>query len=507
MRKTKIKLAIIVLIGFMLRVYKLADLSLWINEAKVVCFAKKDLLSVFQFTDFYRPVYLLLSRIWLNVFGMDEFFVRLLPAVLGSLSIILMYRIGRMLWDRKTGLVAAYILCLSVFHVYFSRQGKGVSSLLVFLCLISFLLMLKIHTKKKTKYYFYIFFTNILILCSHPVGIFYVFTEKICHLFLNNRKVDIKWNILLIAIGCVLFPWFYYVGLFTPDKFSVNFLPVSLLDIAKFFEVFSCGGRQLVHGGEGYKLSYARMIMPWVLTSIYFSIFVSELFCNKNKIKNVLLVWLLLPLILILTYSYFIQPIYWPRYVIYSLPAFYLLLAHFIAGFRKGCVIILVAVSFLSIGSLNNIYNPQFKEGFKEATYFLKDKLKNNDIVVFAPAEMMAGIFYYLKNDDLDIMGRIDDDKGMLFDKKWETDFIFENNRFICLQFDDIARFSEDFSFEKYNFAGAPADGIWVFYAPDWALNENSKWLIEHLEENYEPIFNEFFKRQNLFLKYYRVNK
>jgi 4-amino-4-deoxy-L-arabinose transferase-like glycosyltransferase len=61
---------------------------------------------------------------WTSLFGATPESIRLPHALLGLASIPLIYRVGELAYNRRAGLIAALLLALQGFHVYWSRYAK-----------------------------------------------------------------------------------------------------------------------------------------------------------------------------------------------------------------------------------------------------------------------------------------------------------------------------------------------------------------------------------------------
>jgi hypothetical protein len=72
-----------------------------------------------------HPVgYYLAMFAWVKALGYTLLSLRLPAALLGTLSIPVMYRIGCIAYDRATGLIAAGLLALHGFHIYWSQTAR-----------------------------------------------------------------------------------------------------------------------------------------------------------------------------------------------------------------------------------------------------------------------------------------------------------------------------------------------------------------------------------------------
>jgi mannosyltransferase len=122
------------LIGFFLRFYNLGYNSLWLDEASTLTFAVKSLPEIWQATtsgEFNPPLFYWVEHMML-VFGNSEIILRFIPALLGFLTIPLIYLAGREFIDRNVGIIAATAFAFSPFLVYYSQEARAYSMMLFF---------------------------------------------------------------------------------------------------------------------------------------------------------------------------------------------------------------------------------------------------------------------------------------------------------------------------------------------------------------------------------------
>lgn len=154
--KTKILLAILILAAF-LRFYKLSSNppGLYLDEisfgynAYSILKTGRDEYGVFlptllkSFGDYKAPLYAYLLVPSIGVFGLNEFAVRFPSALLGTLSIILVYLlVSQIFQDKNLGLIASFLHTISPWHLQFSRAGFE-ANVMVFFELLGLLLFLK----------------------------------------------------------------------------------------------------------------------------------------------------------------------------------------------------------------------------------------------------------------------------------------------------------------------------------------------------------------------------
>jgi mannosyltransferase len=124
----------VTLIGFILRMYHLGYNSLWLDEASTLTFAVKSLPGIWQATtsgEFNPPLFYWAEHLMLT-FGNSEAVLRFIPALLGVLTIPLVYLAGREFLDRNVGIIAATAFAFSPFLIYYSQEARAYSMMLFF---------------------------------------------------------------------------------------------------------------------------------------------------------------------------------------------------------------------------------------------------------------------------------------------------------------------------------------------------------------------------------------
>ena len=113
--------------GGMLRAWAIGQKGLWLDETFSVWLAAQPLgpmLAWIAQIDQHPPLYYILLHFWITVVGDGPAAVRLLSALLGTLTIPVIFFLGRRLLGSTAGLLAALILALSPFHVRFAQETR-----------------------------------------------------------------------------------------------------------------------------------------------------------------------------------------------------------------------------------------------------------------------------------------------------------------------------------------------------------------------------------------------
>jgi hypothetical protein len=124
---TIVLLGAIVCLGAWLRLEDLGGESLWLDESASWIQSRGSFAELIAMTanDNYPPLHNILLFASMKVFGSDsEWVLRLPSALLGILNLVAIYWLGSMLGGRIAGLLAALILALSGFHIYYSQEAR-----------------------------------------------------------------------------------------------------------------------------------------------------------------------------------------------------------------------------------------------------------------------------------------------------------------------------------------------------------------------------------------------
>lgn len=136
----------IILVGFLVRVYRLDQIPPSLNwdeasaayNAYLIAHYGRDetgkvLPLVFRsFLDDKHPVHIYLTALIVRIFGTSDFWVRFSAVLAGVGSIILLYFIAKIWFNKHVGLWAAFLLAISPYNIHFSRGLWETNFALVF---------------------------------------------------------------------------------------------------------------------------------------------------------------------------------------------------------------------------------------------------------------------------------------------------------------------------------------------------------------------------------------
>jgi len=273
-KKNKWALAILLIISFFVRIYKIDNLSLFGDEIDVGYQAfsllnsardyKGNLFPTYiqSLSESRAPLLIYLTIPGIKIFGLNELGVRITPIVFGLLSIYLFYKLIFFLSrSNKLALCGAIALSVTPWHFHYSRSSFEVT-LLISLILFGVYYSYKFIDNNKNKYlYLSIFFFCLSFYTYNTANIFVPLL--IIFIFLSNFKYfKSKINHKNIFISLLIF-----LLLTTPILFKILFGSA-----ANRFGLISIFNNQQITN---------EIINKRTIFSAHPSLFVERLFHNK----------------------------------------------------------------------------------------------------------------------------------------------------------------------------------------------------------------------------------
>lgn len=118
----------ILLLAFVLRLYRLPDANIWWDEGLAVWAARQSPLEIARWTsaDVHPPLYFWMLHIWRQFVGDSEFAVRFLSVGIGTLTVAAVWYLSRLLVPGRPwiAVTAALFVAMSRFAVWWSQETR-----------------------------------------------------------------------------------------------------------------------------------------------------------------------------------------------------------------------------------------------------------------------------------------------------------------------------------------------------------------------------------------------
>jgi uncharacterized membrane protein len=176
-----------------LRVAALSQM-LWADEAYTAMLARMPLGQMAAATagDVHPPTWYLIEIAFVRLFGMSEAALRLPSAILGVLAVWLTYRLARAMFDERVALVAASLMAVNPFAVYYSQEAR------MYALLMTSVLLACVGAVERRAWLLALGVA--LTLMSHNLGVIYI-----PFIALATRKSDWRKNSVAMIAGVI--PW------------------------------------------------------------------------------------------------------------------------------------------------------------------------------------------------------------------------------------------------------------------------------------------------------------
>ncbi|MDD5529746.1 MAG: glycosyltransferase family 39 protein [bacterium] len=364
-------LVIIVLIGSILRLYQLGTESIWLDESVGIQNVYTSFTAMIRnviSNDISPPLYFTLLWGWIKLFGRSEIAVRLLSAILGITSILLMYKLGKLLFSRKEALVGAFIFAISKPPIWASQEAR-MYPLFIFLVLASSILFIKFCTTNSKKTLFLLTFVNILISYTHLYGLFFILFEGIYILAAKREKLKDFIISGIIIIICYI-PWI--IVLKTQIPMGAGSWIGRVGGLSGIYYII-------------WKLSSEYKLLVLAFGTLAMFGVIREFKEHNRSNVLLLLLWILTPIVIAYTLSYLIRPFLDARYVFFVVPAYYLLVARGIFWLKNKVAqsLSLLVITGISGYILFSYYTTIQKEQWRESVKFVEtSELKADGIVI-----------------------------------------------------------------------------------------------------------------------------
>jgi len=330
--KSFLILIFLILIGFFYRIYGLNfNYSFWNDEENVAVFARAILQRGYPVLDngystgLYKWLQYWLSAGSVKIFGLDEFAIRFPSVIFGILTIFIIYLLGKDLFNKKVGLISAFLLTFLKIEILWSRQARPYQGLQFFYLLGAFFLYKLVQSKKiNWKYFLGFLISGILASLMHGLGIFLFLFGFIYIIYNRLEFVRKKWRWFLVTFlifisftfflrDRILWPlerfnefnnFYYYRVFLTHNYLSISFLTFLAIFWLGFKKVYKKFSLFLIFLGLQILIisfflpqpfiRYFYIVFPFLILLSSFFIYKLSTFFRNKPISNLFLILFIL---------------------------------------------------------------------------------------------------------------------------------------------------------------------------------------------------------------------
>ena len=244
-------ISIILLLATLLRFYRLSNQSLWSDEGNSVALARRGFVEIAQRTafDIHPPLYYWLLKIWIALFGDSEIGLRSLSVVLGIGLVVLIWLLGKRLFNPRIALIATLIAAFSPLQVYYSQEVR-MYMLLTVLSSLTVLFAVLILDNNQPQ-------------CKILISAAYIVTVT------AGLYTHYAYPIILIIVNVVVLVWFLQNRQSSiVNRQSVNWLASQLIPILLYLPWLPTAWRQITTWPSERQISSLSSTMEIISTTL-----------------------------------------------------------------------------------------------------------------------------------------------------------------------------------------------------------------------------------------------
>jgi uncharacterized membrane protein len=378
-----------------LQLHAITAKSLWLDEGSSITMSRLDwfnFLRILWRREMNMVLYYLLLRGWLHL-GDSVAWIRGLSVVFAVAGIPAIFLLGRKMLGTSFGLVSALLLSVNAFQVRYAQEARSYSLLVLLLIVANYWFVSAIENSRRRDWNWYIaasslaiyaHFFAVLVVVAHWVALRIIartgteLADETRPQFRRAAKLVALWSapiwIFIATTGAGPIAWIPRPGLGDImgllKKLSGNADTMQLIVYSAFVVL-----------GLTVGATALRRKQP------------------ESRAYVILACWFFVPLAIVLLVS-IARPVFAPRYLMISLPAWIMLAATGITSLRSRLLVgmLAVAVAFSSYAGIRNYYKADFDIGrndVRSATTYILDHAQRNDGIVFYALSTRFPYDYY----------------------------------------------------------------------------------------------------------------
>jgi uncharacterized membrane protein len=402
-------------VAALVRFINLTGESLWYDEAYSVWSSAMEIASLKTLWDWQIefPLFYLLLHYWMRLFGQGEFAVRAMGAVVGTLTIWPMYALGKALWGRREGALAALLLAVNPYHTWYSQEVRMYAWAVLVTVASLYAFWRVAHGAGWGWWLAHALLTGLVFHLHYYIG-WAVLAENVFMVVAAWRRCPrhgrgaALWRqlwpwvlnqalVLLLALPALAVFRTKLVGMNQWDWLAQRYGAPGLAEVLDLFVAYTVG------------TTFAGVsALRWVAVGVGLALAAWGAACGLLRSRGemvrreaVLFAVLLLGLPVGLVFALGQVTTVWvPRYLLLFLPAYLLLvatgMATLSAPLRGVSLAILLA---LSLYALSGLYTTQHKEDWRGVTAYLSAQVRSEDLLVLMDDECRVPFDYYSRYD------------------------------------------------------------------------------------------------------------
>ncbi len=381
---------IIVLLNFIFKITDLGFSSYWYDEIISVQSASLDFGHIKHVSEWDKnpPFYYYCLSVWIKLFNDAEFTVRLLSVAFSSLAGGLLFLIANKYFNKATAIIASMLFISSNVLFYYSHEARAYS-LVLMLVLLSTAIYFRFKENPTIINVFLLGLVNFLLIYTHYIAGLVLLFQTALMLFYFNKNQKKYFSISLVIVLALT---------------AIRFTKKQILLIVDFnssnhvFWLKKSDCNYLVEVLSSFLFNNYVSILFLVLILIVIG-FVIVKKANINEFYLIYSICIGLGSIILLYVLGKITPIFLERYLIFSLPFLFILVAYGLSFIKLNFIPVLLTGILLAFSMCNMDFKTEKKMDYRGTVNFIKSIKNKDDLIIVKTKDIKPLFCYYYDND------------------------------------------------------------------------------------------------------------
>jgi uncharacterized membrane protein len=384
--------------------------GIWLDEAISIHQANlsfHDMFENLQYADRHPPLHHVVLWLTVRAIGDGELAVRIPSLIAGTLVIPALYLLGRELYDRRTGLVAAAFGAASPLLIWYAQEARMYAFVTLFGLLALWTQLRVIRNGSTLNWAAYILATAAL-LWSHYFGLLLIAVQQLIFVGVIIHRRRTGEPVRSLALGFA----------YSLAVLALQLVPLAVFAEKQFDSTSGGGGLGLQPGGEYESLSFYAAVanMAWALWGYHpegttellaagwpLLLLLSLLLLGRGGSRQTLILAaaVIAPVVLLLGVSLYDRELFEVRYFLVVVPLLFLLIARLVTGWirrpaaRYAVTGVILFTLLLGLADQQtNDDNPRLYD-FRGAIDEIRADAGPRSLVLFEPPDMRFVLDYY----------------------------------------------------------------------------------------------------------------
>lgn len=403
-RRFHLWILLIILLALGLRLFAIDRQDIWGDEAFSIWLSSQPLPQVVAGgADTHPPLYPFSLYLWLRLAGSSPLAVRTLSAFIGTLTIPVVYVLGRRVLGLTVGIVAAVLAAVSPVLVYYSQETRMYGLVTLLTAASVYWAVCVLQEPRSARVWLAYVLTTLAATYTHYYAFFVILAQNLVIVLVLLRRRDWaamgRWLLAQAVIVLAYAPWIIVQTGFLSGKASARFeewdLATALRIVGETFGAFGAGLAVPATGARVVVLLFLLAILVGLLA----------LFRRRQPEPWLIVAYLLLPLSLAWVVNP-IMPFFYSRYLLLIAPAFYILAAWGVVAWgHLWRPLSALGAAALLLGSAYGLHGYYTDDAYVRGRYgqmmaYVQDNAQVGDALILAN-QLQRPIFEYYQPEEL----------------------------------------------------------------------------------------------------------